>query len=396
MRIILITGKGGVGKTSVAAATAVGAGARGHNVLLASTDIAHSLADCFGKPVGPEPVPMTDRVDAVEIDTLSELRGRWDVIRRELAEFLGYLGYKDPILAEEIAVMPGMDEMFALSRLCELSERGAWDVIVVDCAPTGAALRLLSFADAAGAKYRRVLELAGLLFALAKPGARLLGVSPAVPSRSHLSCISSMIDEIARLHARLVRPREATVRLVLNPEKTVIAETRRTFTYMSLFGFSVDAVIANRVIPPQAGEGYWTAYLAMQQEHLRSVEESFLQVPVFRVPHYPREVCGMGALEELCEDLYGEADPAGVFAESAGMSTGRRAMAGTQVDVLEVPLPGVELADVHVRRAGGDLVISAGRWRRVLALPETLARRDVLGASFSDGVLTVAFDERPR
>ena len=391
MRIILMTGKGGVGKTSVAAATAVGAAEAGHTVLLASTDAAHSLSDIVQTPVGPAPTTVAKNLWAVEIDTITELRTRWEPIRRELADFLHYLGYRDPILAEEIAVMPGMEEVFSLSRLCELAEEGTWDTIVVDCAPTGSTLRLLTFSDTASSRYRRVMHLAGLLFSLAKPGAQVLGVGSAVPSREHLSSVGRMMDEIARLHEMLVRPEQASVRLVLQLEQAVIAETQRTFTFMSLFGFSVDAVVVNRVIPPAVPLGYLEKWREAQQRHYVVVRQSFLDSPMLEIPYYECEPTGPQRLMRLSRDAYGSTDPAAVLSRSRAVTTRHEEQGGLPLDVLEIPLPGISVSDVDVRREGRNLVIDAGDARRVLALPDGLATRHVHATRLAEGVLSVAF-----
>ncbi|MEW9527903.1 ArsA family ATPase [Microbispora sp. NPDC049125] len=381
MRIILFTGKGGVGKTTVAAATATLAAKRGLKTLIVSTDTAHSLADALAVEPSGEPVEVAPGLHLQQVDTQRSLERYWGELRDYAGTLLGELGL-DEITSEEITVLPGAEEILALLELREQARTGRWDVIVVDCAPTAETLRLLALPEALDWHVNRLLP----------TGRRLLkALSPVI---RHVAKVSVPESEVVsageRLHRGLLGVREmlagedASVRLVLTPEAVVVAEARRTLTSLSLYGYRVDAVVANRVFPAGGADEWRRGWVEAQARQLGVVHESFAPLPVLTVPYLPAEPVGAAALAGVAEELYGTADP---FARPDVEPPLR-----ITADELTLALPLADRDDVDLARKGDELIITAGPYRRVIALPVALARRSVSSAALRDGRLRVRFE----
>ncbi|MEV4546547.1 ArsA family ATPase [Nonomuraea wenchangensis] len=375
-RVLLFTGKGGVGKTTAAAATATLAASRGMKTLVVSTDTAHSLADALAV----EPGEVAPGLHLHQVDTQRTLERHWGELQDYARGVLSELGL-DEVTSEEITVLPGAEEIIALLELREHARSGRWDVIVVDCAPTAETLRLLALPEALDWHVNRLLPVGRRLVRLVAPFVR--GVARvSAPGEEVMSAGE-------RFHRGLMEVRElltgdqASVRLVLTPESVVLAEARRTLTSLNLYGYRVDGVIANRVFPPGGADEWRAQWVAAQTRLLAEAEQSFAPLPVHVVPYLPAEPVGTQALTEVGARLYGESDP---FAPPAGPPPLRMS-----ADELALDLPGADRAEVDLARKGDELIVTAGPYRRILALPVALARRKISGAALRDGVLRVAF-----
>jgi len=389
LRILLFTGKGGVGKSTVAAGTAALAAAGGRRTLVLSTDAAHSLADAFGCEsgvIGSEPTEVADRLFVQQVDAQLRFEQSWADIQRYLLSVLDVAGV-DPVAAEELTVIPGAEEVLALLELRLHALSGAWDVIVVDCAPTAETLRLLALPEALGWYIHRVLPVERRVVKALRP---VLSRAAGVPMPG-----DSVFDAVERLHAELDEVRallsgpDSSVRLVLTPENVVLAEARRSYTTLSLFGYRVDGVVANRVFPADGADDWRAGWVLAQDEVLDRVGESFAGLPVWRSEYRPREPVGVEALTELAREVYGETDPLATT-KSRGPFRISRSDAGA---VLRLSLPLVSRAEVDLARNGDDLVVTVGSYRRLITLPSGLARFRIAGARVEQGELQVRFLE---
>jgi len=392
VRIILFTGKGGVGKTTTASATALRLADRGMKTLLLSTDIAHSLADALAVPLTAEPTEVAPGLWAVQIDTQGRFEAAWRDVQRFLIELLSRSGV-DPITADELTVLPGVDEVLALLAVRELAVAGDWDALVVDCAPTAETLRLLALPEALTWYLAKVFPAQRRIARGMRPIASMLGRGDVVPPDNIFDALLRLNDELAGVRQLLGDSSITSVRLVLTPESVVAAEARRTFTALSLYGYTVDLVIANRVFP--AGDDEWRqGWARAQQLQLVAIRESFAGLPVRELPYRAGEPVGFDALREVGEALYGPlpgSDPAEATAH-------RDLMRIDPVDgdfVLRMSLPLATRSAVDAARAGDDLVITVGGHRRVLTLPSMLRRCTVVGGEFDGGELRVRFRPDP-
>ncbi len=384
MRVVLFTGKGGVGKSTVAAGTAALAAARGSRTLVLSTDAAHSLADAFGVPVGSRPTAVAPGLHVQQVDAQRGLEESWSVVQRYLLDVLHLAGL-DPVTAEELTVVPGAEEVLALLELRRQVLSGDWDAVVVDCAPTAETLRLLALPEALGWYLRRVLPTdRRVVRAIAPLLTRAAGV-PA-PDAQVVGAAERLQHELAEVRALLTGP-EASVRLVLTPEAVVLAEARRSWTTLSLFGYRVDGVVANRVFPAGPGDAWREGWVRAQQAVLAEAEVSFAGLPLWRAGYAPAEPVGAAALRDLAFTLYAGRDPLAAPTAPAPFRVERRTGGAT----LHLALPLADQGEVDLARSGDELVVTVGSYRRVLALPGVLARMQVRGAGVGDGELRVRF-----
>jgi arsenite/tail-anchored protein-transporting ATPase len=388
MRILMFTGKGGVGKSTVAAATAALAARRGLRTLVMSTDAAHSLADAYDARVpNGRPTEIAAGLFVQQVDAQARFEESWADIQRYLLSVLEVVGV-DPVAAEELTVIPGAEEVLALLELREQARSGAWDVIVIDCAPTAETLRLLALPEALGWYMQRMLPMQRRLTRALKP---VLTKAAGVPMPA-----DTVFDAIERLHAELGEVRallagpEASVRLVLTPERVVTAEARRSFTTLSLYGYRVDGVVANRVFPAEGADDWRAGWVLAQDEVLAEADASFPGMPVWRSVYRPREPVGVPALVALAEEVYAGDDPLAVPAGGGPFRVTRT----TEGAIAHLALPGAERDQVHLGRNGDDLVVTVGSYRRLLTLPAGLARLQVAGARVEQGELQVRFRER--
>jgi arsenite-transporting ATPase len=387
VRILLFTGKGGVGKSTVAAGTAALAARAGHRTLVLSTDAAHSLADAFGAPVGAEPTEVAERLFVQQVDAQLRFEQSWAEIQRYLLSVLDVAGI-DPVAAEELTVIPGAEEVLALLELRLHALSDEWDVIIVDCAPTAETLRLLALPEALGWYMQRVFPVERRVVRALKP---VLSRAAGVPMPG-----DSVFDAVERLHQELDEVRQllsgpdSSVRLVLTPETVVLAEARRCYTTLSLFGYRVDGVVANRVFPAEGADDWRAGWVLAQDGVLTQVSQSFAGLPVWRSEYRAAEPVGVAALSELAADVYGADDP---LAPPQGDGPFRitRSSHGA---VLRLALPLVSRTEVDLARNGDELVVTVGSYRRLLTLPSGLHRYRVAGARVEQGQLQVRFEEK--
>ena len=384
MRVLLHTGKGGVGKTTLAAATAIRAARSGQRVFLLSTDSAHSLSDAIGVAVGSSPVRIEPRLVAHEVAALDEIDRGWGEIQRWLRELLREEA--DELVAEELLVFPGMEELVSLRAIREVEATGDFDVCVVDCAPTGATLRMLRFPDA----LRIFME---NFFDLERRGARLLRplmervhAAGVIPREEFFDAFERLYRDVEDVRQILMDGDRTTARLVVNPARVVVEETRRSFAYLSLYGVATDAVVVNRLLPAEAAGGYLARWAERERVELDSIEASF-PIPQFRAPLYPRELRGIEDLARLARDVFGDRDPAAVFTHSRPIRLRKRAGR----TCLEVDLPGISKQEIDVVTRGSDLVVQVRNASRWIALPASVAGRPIRRARLHDGVLEVEF-----
>ena len=388
MRVLLFTGKGGVGKTSVAAASALRAAASGLRTLVVSTDPAHSLADAFDLPLGDKPVTVAPNLDAEQIDAQARLEEHWRDIQGYLMGLLQWGGVGE-IEAEELSVIPGLEEIFALVDVRRHVDDGRYDVLVVDCAPTAETLRLLSLPDALGWYMDRVFPAGRTLARLSRPMLSRVTTMP-LPQDRVLGSVEELYRTLSGVRDVLKDGERSTVRLVVNAERMVIAEARRTMTALSLFGYSVDAVVVNRLIPDEVSDPWFDRWKAIQAEHLAEVREGFAGLPVLTAPLFDSEPIGIDALRRLGEELYGAQAVEAVLHHGAPLSFERDG----EDWLLRLALPFADKADLDLFHRGAELTVKVGPHVRKVALPTAISRADIAGASLRDGKLEVRFSPR--
>jgi arsenite-transporting ATPase len=385
VRILLFTGKGGVGKTTVAAATAVRAAAAGKRTLIMSTDPAHSLADSFDIPLTGRTQPVTDNLWAEQIDAQERLEANWRDIQEFVISFLNWAGV-DAIEAEELSVIPGLDEIFSLTDVKQHADSGGFDVLVVDCAPTAETLRLLSLPEVMNWYIERIFPVERRVVKTIRPLLSRITSMPIADDRI-FAAVERLHRNLDGVRQLMVNDRMSSVRLVVNPEKMVIAEARRTYTYLSLFGYRVDAVVVNRIIPDEVNDPYFGKWKDIQAEHLATIQESFEPVPILTAKLFDREMVGLDLLAEMGEEVYGTKDGTEILHRDEPLRVRKR---GTSY-ILSLRLPFVEKAGLDVYRKGEELYVRVGSYKRNLVLPQTLQRLEVKEASFVEDRLEVRF-----
>jgi arsenite-transporting ATPase len=387
-RILLVSGKGGVGKTTVAAATGVGAARAGHRVVVASVDRAHNLGDVLGTELGPDPLPVPGArgLFAFEADPQHELERRWRTLSAYFARLLEWAGVPSAE-ADEVAIFPGLEELLVLTRLQEIVERGEHDLVIVDLAPTASSLRLLSFPEMMAGPFGRLVKWERSILKLLRPAARRV-MSVPVPDDEIYETLLQLAESLGRLRTLLTDPKRTVVRLVSIPERVVVDETCSAHTLLSLFGMCVDGVVLNRVLPPEAASGYLAQWAGIQAREAKRARERLAGAPIFELRFQQTEVLGVQALAAAAAEIYGKRDPASAFATRSPLRIRARNKKET---ILELDLPGAEEGKLDLKQRGGELVVTLGGWRRQLPLPPSLAARSVQSASFADGTLSVCF-----
>jgi arsenite-transporting ATPase len=384
-RILVYTGKGGVGKTSVAAATALACADRGYRTIVMSTDIAHSLGDAFDVQLGPTPVEIAPNLWGQESDVFFNVARYWGRIQQYAASVLRWRGL-DEVMAEEMTVLPGMDEVGSLLWIADHHDSGLYDVVVVDAAPTGETLRLLSLPEAA--KWwmekvepigRRISKLTGPLIS------RVVGMP--MPGEDVFNAGEELFARLEHMHDLLTDHDKTSVRVVLTLEQVVIKEAQRSFTYFHLYNYPTDLVVANRVLPDDQEWHYFRDWYDAQQRYGPLVEKTFHPIPVRQAPMFDREMVGVPLLRELGKSLYGDEDPTQFFYRGRPYSVSR----DNGAFLVSVDLPFTDKTQINLSRHADELVIDLGTWRRTLVLPRILVDAPTDGATFTDGTLKIRF-----
>ena len=387
MRIILFTGKGGVGKSTVASGTAALAASQGHRTLVLSTDGAHSLAETFGSPVGAEPSQVAPNLFVQQVDAQLRFEQSWAEIQGYLLSVLDVAGV-DTLAAEELTVIPGAEEVLALLELRLHALSDEWDLVVVDCAPTAETLRLLALPEALGWYMQRVFPMQQRVIKALRPVLNKAAGVP-MPGGTVFSAIERLHAELDEVRALLSGP-EASVRIVLTPESVVLAEARRSYTTLSLYGYRVDGVVANRIFPSDGADDWRARWVLAQDDVLQQVEESFAGLPLWRSEYGDVEPVGVEALARLATALYDGDDPVATPTVTSPFDV-VTVSGGVQ---MRLRLPFVSRDQVDLARSGDELVVTVGQYRRLLTLPAGLARLRVAGARVDDdGVLRVRFED---
>lgn len=394
MRIILYLGKGGVGKTTIAAASALRSAELGYRTLVVSTDIAHSLADSLDVILTGEPTEVAPNLYAQEINVLDEIRQHWGEMQEYVGSMLRRQGMSKPI-AEEMAIIPGMEEVVSLLHIHKQALEGNFDRVIVDAAPTGETMRLLTMPES-------FQWYVGRLSGWGDTTMRLAGglLRKFVPDKDLFAGLNNLVAGVKELQKVLVDPTITSYRVVLNPEKMVMKEGARAVTYLSLYGYPVDAVVVNRILPGIVSDGVGNtqlvqpsddAYLRHLQEiqtrYLADIEREFHPLPILRSAWFDREMVGIDKLRLLAESLFAQTDPGQIF--FVGQT--QQILEEGNDYVLKLPLPHVELNKVKLTKRGDELFITIGNFKRELLLPAVLAQRNAGGAVFADGILQVRF-----
>ncbi len=388
MRIIVHTGKGGVGKTSISAATALRCAEMGLKTIVISTDTAHSLADSLDVKIGPEPVQIYENLWAQEVDARYSMEKYWGRFQEYMVTLFTQRGVEE-IVAEEVTMLPGLEEGAHLLWINRYFEEETFDVLVVDAAPTAETLRLLSLPDATRWWLEKIISLAGgragkILRPLSK-----LAMGGDLPDNEALQAVKDLFDTLDRVRALMADPEISSIRLVVNAEKMVIKETQRTYTYLNLYGYPTDAVICNRIIPDAVTDTYFKAWKKNQQQNLVLIGEAFGQIPLLKAPLFDQEMGGLEYLRRMADTLYGTSNPADVLF-AGQVHTIERDSEG-QGYFLRVPLPFADKSDMDVYRSRDELTLRVGPYRRNIVLPYTLHNLEIGDAHFEESVLRIHF-----
>ena len=390
MRIILYTGKGGVGKTSVAAASALLAAEMGYSTVIMSSDPAHSLADCLDVRLGHELTPVAPNLWGQEIDVLQEMKAHWNTVQEWLVAILHWQGM-DEVVADEVAVLPGMEELASLLHIVQIRDQGQHDLLIVDCAPTAETLRLLSFPDMVRWYMHRLFPLQRRVATAVGPLARgVLGLP--VPGGKVFDSVQDLFQQIEQMRSLLLDGAISSVRLVVNPEKMVIKEAQRTFTYLNLYGYHTDIIVCNRMLPDSVEDSFFDGWKESQARHMGLIHEYFDPIPTLKVPLLSKEPVGQDILREMGKTMFGAQDPARLFftghAQEVVTEDGRH--------VLKVKLPFVSQEEVSVLHGRDEIIIQVGHYRRSIFLPRLLAGQEVEEATMDGPTLTIRFKKNSR
>jgi len=386
VRVILFTGKGGVGKTSVAAATSVLSSQLGHGTLIMSTDAAHSLSDAFDMNIGPEPTVINKKLWGVEIDINEQVGRHWGAIHDFLTQFLKHRGF-DSIIADELAIMPGMEEIFSLLAVRHYAEDERFNTIIIDCAPTADTARLLAIPDIAQWYMEKVFHIERKIVKTIRPFAKRIIDTP-LPTERVFDSVEILYQSILGVRDLLVDRTRTTIRMVVNPEKMVIKEAQRAYTFLSLFDFGIDAVVVNRLLPEKIKDPFYDKWKEIQAEHMAFIHESFMPLPILTVHFWDEEIIGYDLLSKMAKEIYNKKDPTKILHKEKPINI----YPSDGHYVMEIPLPFARREDMETWINEDELVIKFKNFKRNIILPRSLAKRELYKAELKDRTLKLFFE----
>lgn len=385
MRVLLYTGKGGVGKTSIAAATACKIAESGKKALIMSTDQAHSLADSFEQKLGNEPVKVADNLFAMEIDTVAESEAAWGNMQGYMKKLLTSRA-QSGLEAEELLVFPGLEELFSLLKILDTYEKGEYDVLIVDCAPTGETLSLLKFPEMFGTVIEKALPMKRKAMKIGGPLIEKLSKVP-MPKDSVFGEIEKLTKRLEALQNLMSNKEVVSLRIVTTPEKIVIKEAKRNYTCLHLYDYNVDAIIVNRIYPREALEGYFNKWVELQKEGLAEIEESFYGLPIFKLELQKNELKSLPILMKIAKNLYQDKEPTSVFSIDRIFTVNK----SEEGYIMEIKLPFIEKKEMDLNQKGGEITLSIKNERRRFLLPDVLVNKEIQSAKYEDGILKIKF-----
>lgn len=385
MRVILFTGKGGVGKTTIAAATGIIASNLGYKTIVLSTDAAHSLSDSFAVELGPSPTLVKENLWGQELDIQEEIKTRWGTISNYMSIVLSKAGVED-VVSEELAIIPGMEEITGLFYVEEYDKNKKFDLMLIDCAPTGESLRLLTLPDS-------MLWYIGKVFALEKKAAKLVRpiahriIKTPLPGEDVMDAYNELSEKIKAIKNILTDKEKTTIRMVLNPEKMVIKEGERAFTYFCLFGYNVDAIYCNKEFPSSIQDLYFENWKSIQQKYIEKIKLHFYPIPIFEIEYYKEEIFGIEHLKKMGNDLYKNEDPIKVFHQKSPIEVINK----NNEKYLAVTLPFISKDKIDIHHHRDELIIRIGNFKRNIILPKILQKLKPKEAQFEENKLMILF-----
>ena len=383
MRVIIYTGKGGVGKTSMAAATACKIAKNGKKVLVMSTDQAHSLGDAFDMKIDKEPIKIAENLYAMEIDTVYESEKSWGNLKDYFKQLLTMKGGSG-IEVEELLVFPGLEELFSMFKILEVYESGKYDTIIVDCAPTGETLALLKYPERLSGMINKVLPIKRAGVKTVGPAVERVMKIP-MPKDNVFDDIEYLMDKMQRLQNLLLNKEVVSLRVVTTPEKIVINEAKRNFTCLYLYHYNVDAIIVNHIYPAKAMEGYFNKWIKMQEEALQDIKESFSEVPRFYVELQQQELRTLDVLGKVGDTIYGEINPDDVLFKKEIYSI------DNEKNCLKIYLPFADKGELRLEQDKNELIVGVKNESRKFPIPSEFTKKDIVGAKFEEGYLNILF-----
>ena len=383
MRVIIYTGKGGVGKTSMAAATACKIAKNGKKVLVMSTDQAHSLGDAFDMKIDKEPIKIAENLYAMEIDTVYESEKSWGNLKDYFKQLLTMKGGSG-IEVEELLVFPGLEELFSMFKILEVYESGKYDTIIVDCAPTGETLALLKYPERLSGMINKVLPIKRAGVKTVGPAVERVMKIP-MPKDNVFDDIEYLMDKMQRLQNLLLNKEVVSLRVVTTPEKIVINEAKRNFTCLYLYHYNVDAIIVNHIYPAKAMEGYFNKWIKMQEEALQDIKESFSEVPRFYVELQQQELRTLDVLGKVGDTIYEEINPDDVLFKKEIYSI------DNEKNCLKIYLPFADKGELRLEQDKNELIVGVKNESRKFPIPSEFTKKDIVGAKFEEGYLNILF-----